>query len=352
MRLFVAAGAVLIAGMCATSVRAASFDCAKAATPVEKTICTDKDLSAEDEAMAKAYQAAMVQLSPEGRAALRDSQRQFLTYASVECSDAAPKDMPDDKTHAGCLTRRFRDRTDALRHAVVTAGGLRFLYLTHYRARLATDAGDPAAASLVEEVATSVRIDAPRTDAERTWNRDAEKRAVAALAAAHESSDGDGTFETDDMHDASAGVVVVSASRDLIVSVAVGSMYGHGMGHAEEMQNEARIWSLRLGRTLSASDILDDRTHWRDKLLSEAQEHLKAFDPGQPLNDLAMDFDDTRRWQLKADGLHIVYPAYELGSYLSQAETLLDWKTLKPYLRQDLPFRPQDLQSAVEGVVY
>jgi hypothetical protein len=79
---------------------------------------------------------------------------------------------------------------------------------------------------------------------------------------------------------------------------------------------------------------------------------FSAVFSSQPLNDLAMDFDDTRRWQLKADGLHIVYPAYELGSYLSQAETLLDWKTLKPYLRQDLPFRPQDLQSAVEGVVY
>jgi uncharacterized protein len=39
--------------------QAASFDCAKAATPVEKAICTDGELSGLDEEMARLYKRAM-----------------------------------------------------------------------------------------------------------------------------------------------------------------------------------------------------------------------------------------------------------------------------------------------------
>jgi uncharacterized protein YecT (DUF1311 family) len=42
--------------LCPSSLRAASFDCAKAKTPVEKMICADAELSKLDEEMAAAYQ--------------------------------------------------------------------------------------------------------------------------------------------------------------------------------------------------------------------------------------------------------------------------------------------------------
>ena len=56
--------------------RAASFDCAKAAAPVEKTICGDPALSQADERLAGAFAAALaVTLDPRS---LRTEQRQWL----------------------------------------------------------------------------------------------------------------------------------------------------------------------------------------------------------------------------------------------------------------------------------
>jgi len=49
--------ACLVAAAC--GVEAASFDCAKAATAVEKAICADPGLSQADERMAEAYRQAM-----------------------------------------------------------------------------------------------------------------------------------------------------------------------------------------------------------------------------------------------------------------------------------------------------
>jgi uncharacterized protein len=55
---------------------AASFDCAKAATPVEKMICADAELSSADERLADAYKTALqASLYP---AALRQAQQQWL----------------------------------------------------------------------------------------------------------------------------------------------------------------------------------------------------------------------------------------------------------------------------------
>jgi uncharacterized protein len=56
----VAAIAVLLFG--ATLAEAASFDCAKAATPHEKLVCGDPALSSADEHLAASFQAAIATL--------------------------------------------------------------------------------------------------------------------------------------------------------------------------------------------------------------------------------------------------------------------------------------------------
>jgi uncharacterized protein len=57
MRLIV--GVLLCLAALTETSRAASFDCAKAATPVEKMVCGDSALSKADEALAQAYAAAL-----------------------------------------------------------------------------------------------------------------------------------------------------------------------------------------------------------------------------------------------------------------------------------------------------
>lgn len=79
-RVFALAALVLLVGLASTpTARAASFDCAKAASPTEKAICRDPALSRQDEAVAAAYKAALT-LWPAGNWAtyIRAEQRNWL----------------------------------------------------------------------------------------------------------------------------------------------------------------------------------------------------------------------------------------------------------------------------------
>ena len=57
---------------------AASFDCAKAGTALEKAICANPKLSALDDELAGAYRAALSRLGEPGAAILRTGQRRWL----------------------------------------------------------------------------------------------------------------------------------------------------------------------------------------------------------------------------------------------------------------------------------
>lgn len=66
---------------------AASFDCAKAKTDVEKAICGDPVLSSLDEQLNKAYQAAMK--SSEAAGDIQAQQQQWLIGTRDKCQDKA-----------------------------------------------------------------------------------------------------------------------------------------------------------------------------------------------------------------------------------------------------------------------
>lgn len=78
----------------ASAPAAPSFDCRKATTPVEKEICARKRLGDLDRAMAKAYPNALARLGedPEAVAALKTSQRLFLTTRNAEFSPRVGND--------------------------------------------------------------------------------------------------------------------------------------------------------------------------------------------------------------------------------------------------------------------
>jgi uncharacterized protein len=88
--------AVLMAGL-TTAAPGASFDCAKAATPVEKLICADDRLSALDSDLSQYYSAARATLG-EGGQCLREDQRQWLRAIRNRCASA------------DCLLRVYRER--------------------------------------------------------------------------------------------------------------------------------------------------------------------------------------------------------------------------------------------------
>ena len=79
-------GLVLMGFIFAPPALAASFDCTRAATAVEKLICADAQLSRSDEALAASYASALKQTADP--AALRKTQREWIGAARDRCADA------------------------------------------------------------------------------------------------------------------------------------------------------------------------------------------------------------------------------------------------------------------------
>ena len=91
-----------------------SFDCRKAASAVEKAICTDDKLGALDRRMAASYAAALQRLDPKGVEALRNDQRSFQAVLSygLEWDEDKPKD------------KRIFDLGDAMKHRADLLAGI------------------------------------------------------------------------------------------------------------------------------------------------------------------------------------------------------------------------------------
>jgi uncharacterized protein len=88
--------------MGAFSAWGASFACNAAARPIEKTICSDQELSSLDEKLNQSYQSALIK-NPE----IKFSQREWLKALSECNADSNPVE---------CLRKAFRARIQVLNH--------------------------------------------------------------------------------------------------------------------------------------------------------------------------------------------------------------------------------------------
>jgi uncharacterized protein YecT (DUF1311 family) len=114
----VLAAAVIL--MSAAPASAASFDCAKAATPVERAICADPALSRLDVDIATTYSAAGAGLDDAMRARLQRSQREWLSHREATREE---------------LAKSMKARLSLLRSPRRTLGGIAFLELTVDKSR-------------------------------------------------------------------------------------------------------------------------------------------------------------------------------------------------------------------------
>lgn len=100
-----------------------SFDCAKAATPVEHAICSNETLSQLDSDLAGTYTKALAHAAD--AEALRNEQRAWSAQRAAACGilPGADDDMPDISDAANdCLVDIYMTRITALNQAVTAAG--------------------------------------------------------------------------------------------------------------------------------------------------------------------------------------------------------------------------------------
>jgi uncharacterized protein len=97
------------------SAQAASFDCAKASSKMERLICSDTELSALDESLGKEYQSARARLSVSAAKTFVNGQLTWLRFHSNYCFisyDASPADRAQAKR---CFAEAYSQRIKELR---------------------------------------------------------------------------------------------------------------------------------------------------------------------------------------------------------------------------------------------
>jgi uncharacterized protein YecT (DUF1311 family) len=93
---------------------AASFDCAKARTGVEKAVCADPQLSEYDERIAAAYKRELDEWDGKIKAYVREDQRHWLAeIRRIDDSDSEI-DAACAQGDLSCLRREYRLRTDEI----------------------------------------------------------------------------------------------------------------------------------------------------------------------------------------------------------------------------------------------
>lgn len=93
---------------------AASFDCAKARTGVEKAVCADEQLSEYDERIAGAYKRQLGEWDGKIKEYVREDQRHWLSEIRLIDKNDSGVDAACAQGDLPCLRREYRLRTDEL----------------------------------------------------------------------------------------------------------------------------------------------------------------------------------------------------------------------------------------------
>jgi uncharacterized protein YecT (DUF1311 family) len=318
----------------ATAQAGPSFDCAKAATAVEKAICGDKEASAADRKMAEAYRTLLASLvNPAARAHLQRDQSAWMGDRRRVC--APPRLQVDaDRTMPACL----RDL------ALVRAGRL---------ANLPTGDAYPFVGErrLVERgrrggVPYDITVSYAafeRPDVDGTRVNAAIKGWVDKLAAYARPPAKAEPGTPDIGYFLEAGHEIHVAARDLVTVAAFWQLYAGG-AHP----NSGRTaWQVQptTGRMLGLDDILDRASGWQDGVTRLVRDDLKkqfAERPGfeESLEPAALHklVAESRRWIFFRDKLTLTFDPYEVGPYASGPyEVELPYAALAPYIRKDGP---------------
>jgi len=331
MRRFSIVLAFVFPAFVAAPAGAASFDCAKATTPLEIAICARPALSGADETMAAAFSAARGLLSPAASAVLLDNQRNWLAFAERACTDdAEPKTAGHyDDDAVECLTSVFDQRIRILK-AVGPVGELMFYSVDEYA--VAPDP-DPESWSRVGTTEISfAQMDGDGAEA-KALNAHVHALAEPLFAPPFEDAE-EGTA------DVSSTIAVRSVTPQLITLVIDEYVYGHGAAHGNYVISFSSFLRAER-REVIAGDVFAGGD-WALALKPLVIERLAA-DAEAVTGETNMLWDDftnledaiadPSRWEIGPDGIAFQFQPYEVAAYAYGApQALMTWDELSPFL--------------------
>jgi uncharacterized protein len=352
--------------------QAASFDCKKAAQPLEKAICNDAELSKLDEDLAASYAKAKAALSPDGQKILLTGQHDWLAFSRRICKTRLDPKIAKlvEQTPADCLKSEYRERIEDLDAAATVVNGFTFGTVDTYDLS-PSDPQEPGA----RPGFSYQRLSWPRIDAAPAglspdiWNK-------AIEAAARKLASGDGDQPAADSGDQAAAAAPATdasktagsdapgsdakdgadtAGEDVDIAFNLGlvtpqlisveltySVYGHGAAHPGGSSQVQNLF-LADGHALTEKDLFRPDQDWLTFMTKKSHDAwLKIMeDAPDQVDDKAIAdvIKDTTCWLLTDKGISVLFPLYSVGPYVvGEQQVDFTWDELKPYLVDKLPF--------------
>lgn len=324
--------AILIVSVFFNFAAASEHSCKAPATARERLICGDPKLVRADRALALDYRTALGAVSKPGRDALRDGQREWLSYTASIC--AVGRDAPHARPSALCLEDEYVKRQRQLKNAVVKSGGMVIRRVDLFKVTHASMNNPNVKFNMT--VVSFPQIDKPRDEWERAWNK---------LIAEHSRSDEAKTAGSPDNtedHDLYVDYALGLVSPTMIsLSLLFNDDWhgAHGIGAEESLS-----WLIHEGRPLRADDLFDMHRAWDAALaalvLERAKREADAGGYELPFSDpaeIVADVSDPAHWLVGEGELAIRFDSGGSGC-CSVVEAKIPWEQIKSYLRSPLPF--------------
>jgi uncharacterized protein YecT (DUF1311 family) len=315
-------GSAVFAALMAGPAAAASFDCGKAQTPLEKIVCANPDLSKADEVMSTAYATALGGLSKPAETSVRGQQRAWLDFVNRACTaDAKPATAPYAADDGACLSTFYTSREQALEQSRML-DGLRFYTLDKYGAGLDSDTSNDGDSSPVATLELSyAQIDGTTPEA-MAFNGFVRK-SLSSDMTGDTLPDGDDDNET----------LWVTASDSVHITLEdSSSTYEHGAAHGQYGISYLHFMRDQQ-RALVAGDIFAKKG-WQDrlrKLVLDAVKRSQGDDlfeeATQAVHEEAV---DPARWDFSPAGLLVQFEPYEVASFAAgPVSVTIPWGALE-----------------------
>jgi uncharacterized protein YecT (DUF1311 family) len=311
-----------------------SFDCAKAKSAGELTICRDADLSADDRRLDVAYRRLKSTETPASFATVQTAQRAWLAYVTKSCR--AGGTMPDDPGEQNalreCLTDHYSDRADRLDAVgAVRSGSLVVEPRMRFIARDKPDteesdiypsmSGGPAADAFNRYVAKTLALNKRRMD----------DRDLFAFG--------------DDVADMKlfARRMYSLAYFDARVASFEIATYDYTGGAHEAINESSLNWDVARARPFGLDEVFAKDKPWRkfatDFCIRELHEDFEAQgapDPDREAVDRVV--GDGDNWLWGADAATVHFTVYTIASFSGgESDVRIPYDALAAYLRADAP---------------
>lgn len=313
-----------------------SFDCAKASSALEKTICGHPDLGDADRAMAAAYTRLLATLQGTAREHLQADQARWLQTNLRLCDSSLRVSLPASEIGSqsyDCVKRRLESRMARMRDM---PAGVDYPFVSE---RAEMEAGKVGRYSY-RFFALYPRFDGGGVDGALNARIEAEARkAVTEPRPTPDLGPPPGgahwTVEIEyELRYPARGLVTVATFR----SDYLGGAHGNSAASAV-------LVDVASGRALALDDVLSRPAGWPAMVTRLTIEELRQQFVGRPgdpetlteasIGKLLM---DPARWAFGPEGVEIVFNPYEIGPYAAGAfEVALSYEQLRSVIRADGP---------------